>query len=81
MIDCTAKLNLDVVGQILEDIEERSQLKKDIQERLKLLPMNEDTCMETVNKLFSDLASPDNPNEIGEEDFREILKSLKIYFR
>ena len=81
MIDCTAKLNLDVVGQILEDIEERSQLKKGIQERLKLLPMNEDTCMATVNKLFSDLASPDNPNEIGEEDFREILKSLKIYFR
>ena len=81
MIDCTAKLNLDVVGQILEDIEERTQLKNDIQERLKLLPMNEDTCMATVNKLFSDLASPDNPDEIGEEDFREILKSLKIYFR
>ena len=81
LIDCTAALNLDIVGQIIEDIEERVQLKKSIQDKLKLLPLSEDECMATVNRLFTEAASPRNPNEIRYEDFRDILKSLKIYFR
>jgi hypothetical protein len=81
LIDCTATLNLDVVGTIIEDLEEKQQLKNDIQEILKKLTISEDECIEVVDRLFTELAFEGRPDEINEDGFRQILGSLEIYFR
>ena len=81
LIECAATLNLDVVGTIIEDLEEKEQLKNEMQKRLKMLPMSEDECMETVNLLFTELASASEHDEIDDHGFRRILGSLKIFFR
>ena len=81
LIDCTATLNLDVVGTIIEDLEEKQQLKNDMQKRLKKLIMSNDECIEMTNKLFTELSLDERLDDINVDGFRQILSSLNIHFR
>jgi hypothetical protein len=81
LIKCTATLNLDVVGTIIEDLEAKQQLKNDIQEMLKNLAKSENECREAVDQLFTELAFDGRNDEIDKDGFRQILGSLKIFFR
>ena len=81
LIDCTASLNLDVIGALIEDLEDRDQMQQEIQLKLRQLPIPIETCMQEVNDMFTHFAKESADDTIDNNDFRLILRSLNIVYR